>query len=138
MPTPRHVAAAAAVGRAVRAGTQPGTPGLAERIRVLPAMLIDALAGRFPALSRLRAAALLAGVLYVVSPVDLLPESAMLLVGLTDDVLVAGWVVAAALDAAGEYALWRRLAPIRVNATQPSRSRTRPMVSASVGDLSSR
>lgn len=111
MPTARQVAAAAAVGRAVRSGSQPGTPGLGERVRLLPAMVADSLAGRFPGLTRARLALMLLGVVYVVSPVDLLPESAMLLLGLTDDVLVAGWVVAAAIDAAGDYALWRRMVP---------------------------
>lgn len=114
MPTGRQVAAAAAVGRAVRAGSQPGSAGMAERIRLVPAMVIDALAGRFPLVSRARMVMLLLGVLYVVSPVDLLPESVMLLFGLTDDVLVAGWVVASVLDSAGDYALWRRAAPVRV------------------------
>lgn len=108
MPTARQVAAAAAVGRAVRAGSQPGTASVSERIRLVPAMLADSLAGRFPALSRTRLAMLLLGVLYIVSPVDLVPESALLLLGLTDDVLVAGWVVATTVDAAGEYAMWRR------------------------------
>lgn len=111
MATPRQVAAAAAVGRAVRAGSQPGTPSLPERLRLIPAMLRDALTGRFPALSRLRVVMLLLGVLYIVSPVDLMPESALMLLGLGDDVLIAGWVVASTLDAAGEYALWRRYVP---------------------------
>lgn len=116
MPTARQAAAAAAVGRAIRAGSRQGGPGLLERLQLMPAMIIDALAGRFPLLSRARAAMLLLGVLYVVSPVDLLPESALMLFGLTDDVLVGGWVVAAALDAAGDYALWRRTAPVTVPA----------------------
>jgi uncharacterized membrane protein YkvA (DUF1232 family) len=77
-------------------------------------MLADSLNGRFPALSRSRLAMLVLGVLYVVSPVDLVPESALLLLGLTDDVLVAGWVVASTLEAAGEYATWRRVVPYPV------------------------
>lgn len=117
MPTARQVAAAAAVGRAVRAGSQPGTPSMGERIRLVPAMLADSLAGRFPALSRTRLAMLLLGVLYIVSPIDLVPESALLLLGLTDDVLVAGWVVASTVDAAGEYAMWRRAAPYSARST---------------------
>lgn len=111
MPTARQAAAAAAVGRAWRAGSEPGTPSLAERVRLLPSMIADAWAGRFPALSRSRLALMLLGVLYVLSPVDLLPESALLLFGLTDDLLVTGWVVATTLDKAGEYAMWRRVVP---------------------------
>ena len=121
MPTARQVAAVTAMGRAVRAGSQPGTPSLLERVRLLPAMLADSLAGRFPALSRLRLGMLLLGVLYVVSPVDLVPESALLLLGLTDDVLVAGWVVATALDAAGEYAVWRRAVPYPTTVVEEDR-----------------
>jgi uncharacterized membrane protein YkvA (DUF1232 family) len=117
MPTPRQVAVAAAAARAVKAGTAAGTPSMGERLRLVPAMVVDALAGRFPALTRSRMAMLLLGVLYVVSPVDLLPESVMLLFGLTDDVLVAGWVVASTLDAAGEYAMWRRAVPYPVRST---------------------
>ena len=121
MPTGRQVAAAAAVGRAVRSGSAPGTPSLVERVRLLPAMLADSFAGRFPALSRTRLAMLVLGVLYVVSPIDLVPESALLLLGLTDDVLVGGWVVATTLDAAGEYATWRKVVPYPVDATEVSR-----------------
>ena len=135
MPTGRQVAAAAALGRAVRAGTKPGTPSLLERVRLLPAMLRDAAAGRFPMLSRSRLAVLLLGVLYVVSPVDLVPESALMLLGMTDDVLVAGWVVAALLDAAGDYATWRRVVP---TTAQESSARTDSMASASPAALSSR
>lgn len=124
MPTARQVAAVTAMGRAVRAGSQPGTPTLLERVRLLPAMLADSLAGRFPALSRLRLGMLLLGVLYVVSPVDLVPESALLLLGLTDDVLVAGWVVATALDAAGEYATWRRTVPYPTTVVDENREGT--------------
>jgi uncharacterized membrane protein YkvA (DUF1232 family) len=138
MPTARQVAAAAALGRAVRSGSQPGTPGFAERIRLLPAMLRDTAAGRFPGLSKARLAVMLLGILYIVSPVDLLPESALFLLGMTDDVLVAGWVVSAALDAAGEYALWRRLVPATATTAQPSSSRTASTVSASPAALSAR
>lgn len=116
MPTPRQVATAAAVGRAVRSGSAPGTASLAERVRLMPAMLADALAGRFPALSRTRLAMLLLGIVYILSPIDLVPESALLLLGLTDDLLVGGWVVATTLDAAGEYATWRKAVPYPVQA----------------------
>lgn len=121
VPTPRQMAAAAAVGRAVRNGSAPGTPGVLERIRLIPAMLADSFAGRFPMLSRTRLAVLLLGVLYIVSPIDLVPESALLLLGLTDDVLVAGWLAATTLDAAGEYAMWRKTAAVPVDATEVSR-----------------
>jgi uncharacterized membrane protein YkvA (DUF1232 family) len=96
-----------------------------ERIRLIPAMLADTFAGRFPMLSRTRLAMMLLGVLYIVSPIDLVPESALLLLGLTDDVLVAGWLAATTLDAAGEYAMWRKVEAYPVQSTvvdeQPAR-----------------
>jgi uncharacterized membrane protein YkvA (DUF1232 family) len=99
-------------------------------------MVRDAAQGRYPALSRARLAALAVGVLYVLSPVDLMPESLMLLFGLTDDVLIAGWVVAGLLEAAGDYALWRSVVP--TTATYGSSERTSATVSASPALLSSR
>jgi uncharacterized membrane protein YkvA (DUF1232 family) len=136
MATARQVAAAAAVGRAVREGTRPGTPGLVERIRLMPSMVKDAAAGRYPGLKKGRLALLALGVLYIVSPMDLVPESFMLLLGVTDDVLVAGWVVAGMLEAAGDYATWRRVVPATV--VQASSARTDATVSASPAALSAR
>ncbi len=136
MPTARQVAAAAAVGRALREGTGAGTPSMAERIRLMPSMIKDAAAGRYPGLSKARLAALAFGVLYILSPLDLVPESLMLLVGMTDDVLVAGWVVAGLLNASGDYALWRSVVPATV--VQASSERTDSTVSASPAALSSR
>jgi uncharacterized membrane protein YkvA (DUF1232 family) len=136
MPTPRQVAAVTAVGRAVRSGSKPGTPGLVERARLLPSMVRDAAAGRYPALGKGRLTVLALGVLYVLSPFDLMPESLMLLFGMTDDVLIAGWVVAGLLDAAGDYAAWRQVVP--TTATHVSSERTSATVSASPAALSSR
>jgi uncharacterized membrane protein YkvA (DUF1232 family) len=136
MATARQVAAAAAVGRAVREGTRPGTPGLVERIRLMPSMVKDAAAGRYPGLAKGRLALLALGVLYIISPMDLVPESFMLLLGVTDDVLVAGWVVAGMLEAAGDYAAWRRVVPTTV--VQDSSERTHATVSASPAALSAR
>lgn len=90
---------------------------MVERIRLIPAMLADSFAGRFPMLSRTRLAVLLLGVLYIVSPIDVVPESALMLLGLTDDVLVAGWLAATTLDAAGDYAMWRKAKAYPVQST---------------------
>jgi uncharacterized membrane protein YkvA (DUF1232 family) len=99
-------------------------------------MVKDAAAGRYPALSKGRLALLAVGVAYILSPVDLMPESLMMLFGMTDDVLVASWVVAGLLDASGEYALWKRAVP--TTATHVSSERTASTVSASPAALSSR
>ena len=69
---PRRIAAFRVLWRAL--SRRPGEPGLAQRVAVLPALLGDSLAGRHPDLGRGRLALFAAALLYLVSPVDLVPE----------------------------------------------------------------
>jgi uncharacterized membrane protein YkvA (DUF1232 family) len=49
---------------------------------------------------------MLLAVLYVLSPVDLIPEAILPLVGLADDAVVAAWLVAALFGATSAYRSW--------------------------------
>ena len=93
--------------RTLRSGTHPGTPGVGARVASLPAMVGDSVHGRYtgPGRSRLTWAA--AGLAYLVSPVDALPEAWLPLVGLLDDGVVAAWVAGSLLSATEDYAAWR-------------------------------
>jgi|GEM_PF-1211843 uncharacterized membrane protein YkvA (DUF1232 family) len=112
-----------AVWRAWRQAHRAGSPGLLARLRVLPAMVADVVTGRWSGVSRGRLLAMVAAVAYVVSPVDLVPEAAMLLLGLTDDLLVLTWLVAAVVEATDRYLLDRQ--PDLVVVTVPHQMRTR-------------
>ena len=93
--------------RTARASRQPGTPGLGRRLAATPAMTRDALRGRWRGPGRARLALAALGVLYVVSPVDVVPEAFLPLVGLLDDATVAAWTAGSLLIATEDYAAWR-------------------------------
>src|SRR2546430_13996104 len=65
-----------------------GGPSLGRRLAAIPRMLGASLTGRYDGKARL-AAMTLAGV-YIVSPIDFVPEAFLLWFGLIDDAAVAG------------------------------------------------
>jgi uncharacterized membrane protein YkvA (DUF1232 family) len=102
------MAAFAALWRAVSRGRQPGAPGLDERLRALPRMIGDAVSGRYAALGRGRLALLALAVAYLVSPVDVVPEAVVPLLGLADDSVVALWLAGAFLAETDRFLAWER------------------------------
>lgn len=102
--TRRRAAAAAAAA----AAAQEGPVGIAQRVGAVPRLVRDVLTGRYPGLGRGRLLLMLGAVLYIVSPVDLVPEALLTIPGLADDAAVATWLVATALGATGAYVAWER------------------------------
>jgi uncharacterized membrane protein YkvA (DUF1232 family) len=107
----RRVAAFTALWRAISHGRRPGTPGLGERARAVPRMVGDALAGRYAALGRGRLALLGFALAYLVSPIDLVPEAFVPLLGLADDGVVAFWLAGAFLVETDRFLAWERARP---------------------------
>ncbi len=103
----RSAAFASAAGAAAAAGPS----GLVARLTALPRLVRDVLTGRFTGVSRGRLALMALALLYIVSPIDLLPEAILTLPGLVDDVAVAGWLVAAVLGATSAYLTWEGAPP---------------------------
>jgi uncharacterized membrane protein YkvA (DUF1232 family) len=101
-----RVAALTTLWRAVRASRRPGAPGIGEQLAAAPRMLGASLSGRYPYLARGRMLLALVGVLYVVSPIDFIPEAAFLVFGLGDDALVTAWVVGAVLGETERFLQW--------------------------------
>ncbi|WP_432509027.1 YkvA family protein [Kineococcus auxinigenes] len=106
-PVDRRRSALAVLWRTARSGTRPGTPGLGARARSLPAMVSDSVGGRYRGPGRPRLAGAAAGLVYLLSPLDVVPEAVLPLVGVLDDAVVAAWVAGALLTATEDYALWR-------------------------------
>jgi uncharacterized membrane protein YkvA (DUF1232 family) len=77
-------------------------------------MVREALAGRYAALGRGRLALIALGLAYLISPVDLVPEAVIPLVGLVDDGVVALWLAGAFLAETDNYLLWERSRPVIV------------------------
>ncbi|PRY18449.1 YkvA family protein [Kineococcus rhizosphaerae] len=75
----------------------------AGRLRLLPAMVRDAVSGRWSGPGRRRLAGAAVGTLYLLSPVDAVPELWLPVVGLLDDGLVAAYVAASVRAATDDY-----------------------------------
>ena len=101
-------AALASVWRALRASHRPGTPGVGERFRALPRLVTATLFGRYAGLTRGRLLLMALAVVYVVSPVDLVPELFVPLLGLIDDAFVVAWLAAAVLLETERFIDWER------------------------------
>ena len=74
MTTPRRKAAYTA---AAAAAATDGPSGFVARLASIPRMARDVLVGRYDGLTRGRLALMVLAVLYIVSPVDLLPEAVL-------------------------------------------------------------
>lgn len=113
MPTfgPRRIAAFTALWRALTQARKPGAPSLGARARALPRMLAGAATGRYPGLGRGRLALFALGLVYLVSPIDVVPELLLGLLGVGDDAVVAVWLGGAFLAETDRYLGWERDRP---------------------------
>lgn len=106
--TRRAATGAAHLARAVHQASGPGSPSLFARVRALPRLVRAVRSGEYTGMSSMELAMVLAGVGYVVSPIDLVPEGLLLAVGLLDDVLVIGWVVATLVRETEAFIAWEQ------------------------------
>ena len=113
---PQRIAAFGLLWRAVVAGNRPGAPGFGDRLRALPRMVGAALSGTYAGLGRGRLGMLALAVAYLISPVDLVPEAVLGLLGLGDDAVVALWLGGALLVETDRYLDWERRQPKIVDA----------------------
>ena len=102
---PGRVAALRVLLEVFRGG---GAYGLAQRLGALPRLLRAALAGAYRDVDGRRAAGIVLGALYVLSPVDLVPEALLGVLGLADDALVAAWLAGAVLSEVDHYLDWEK------------------------------
>jgi uncharacterized membrane protein YkvA (DUF1232 family) len=96
-----------AVAAALR-GARNGGPGLGERLHAIPRMVSATLRGRYRGMGVGRLVSLALGLVYVVSPIDLLPEIVLPLIGLGDDLVVLTFVVSGLLVETEQFLAWER------------------------------
>ena len=96
----------AAAAAAAAAAMSDGPTGFAARVASIPRMVRDVFRGDYDGLSRGRLLMMVLAVLYIVSPVDLLPEAILTIPGLADDAAVAAWLIASVLGATSAYRMW--------------------------------
>ena len=106
--TARRVTAARALGAALLGSRRRGAPGVAERFRAVPRLVRATLTGRYPGMTRGRLGLMALGILYVVSPVDVMPELLFTVFGLGDDALVAAWLAGTLLAETEAFITWER------------------------------
>lgn len=108
MASTRRVRNAAHLASAVSSAARPGGPSLWTRLRAVPRMVRAVRAGQYTGLSSSRLMLLLAGVGYVVSPIDVVPEGLLLAFGLLDDVMVIGWVATTLVRETEDFIAWEQ------------------------------
>lgn len=108
----RRMAAFTALWQALRGHRGPDAPSLRAQLVALPRLVMASLRGTYPGLDRGRLLLMAGALAYVVSPVDLLPEAALLLVGLTDDAVVLSWLAGAILAETQAFLAWESGQPV--------------------------
>ncbi|MDP9864010.1 MULTISPECIES: YkvA family protein [Streptosporangium] len=100
-------ARAAQAWRTYKSVTEPGSPGLGARLRAIPKMIGAVMRGRYPGMGKSKLAMMGLGVLYILSPVDVVPDF-LVLIGVADDFGVFLWLMGSLLGESGRYVDWER------------------------------
>lgn len=91
-----------ALARAFRAGS----PGIGRRLAALPRLIRASLRGEYDGGARLLLIA--AASLYVISPLDAIPELFTAFIGLIDDAFVVTWLTGALLAETERFLEWEK------------------------------
>ncbi len=103
-----RLSALRALFTAVRIAARPGGPSLWQRLAALPRMVRATATGRYPGITLGRLALIAGAAGYVVSPIDLMPEVVLGVVGLLDDAVVLGWVATQLVVETESFLEWER------------------------------
>jgi uncharacterized membrane protein YkvA (DUF1232 family) len=83
-----------------------GGPPLGVRMSALPRMLRATFSGRYDGKGRV--VGMVLALLYIISPVDLVPEAFLAVLGLADDAFIAVWLAGAVMSETERYLVWER------------------------------
>ncbi|GAB3439642.1 hypothetical protein GCM10027570_04200 [Streptomonospora sediminis] len=103
-----RAAAGAAAWQAVHSSSGPGSPGVWERVSALPRLLGSRLRGNYDGLTAPRLVMFVLAIAYIASPIDLVPELFIPVLGLADDVGVAVWLATGLMGEAERYLQWEQ------------------------------
>lgn len=96
----------AAYTGAATAAMSEGPLNFGQRATSLPGLVRDTVNGRYDGLGRGRLAMMAVALVYIVSPIDFLPEALLTLPGMMDDAAVAAWLIASLMGATTAYKVW--------------------------------
>ncbi|HWO51167.1 MAG TPA: YkvA family protein [Ornithinibacter sp.] len=101
-----RIASVVAVARAVRLAVRPGGPSIGERAGAVPRMVRATFSGEYVGVSKGRLMLMLAAAGYLVSPLDIIPEAVLPIVGLADDALVLSWLATKLVEETEAFLAW--------------------------------
>lgn len=96
---------------AFRIAIRPGGPGMGERLASVPRLMLSTFRGEYTGTTRGRLMLIVGAVLYVISPIDFVPEALFSVFGLADDAVVLSWVAASLINETEAFLAWERMAP---------------------------
>jgi len=103
--TLKRTAAFTALARQLMRGSR-GGPSLGKRLAALPRMMRASARGEYD--GGWRVAMMAAATAYVVSPIDVIPEAFLLVVGLADDAVMITWLAGTVLAETERFLEWER------------------------------
>ncbi|WP_404393064.1 YkvA family protein [Humibacillus xanthopallidus] len=106
MKTASRLKLAATAASVVRASMRSGGPSVAERVSAVPRLVRATLDGTYAGTTVGRLGLVAAAVAYVASPIDLLPEAFLPVLGAADDAVVIGWAVKAFIEETDRFVAW--------------------------------
>ena len=106
MKTASRLKLAATAASVVRASMRSGGPSVAERVSAVPRLVRATLDGSYAGTTVGRLGLVAAAVAYVASPIDLLPEAFLPVLGAADDAVVIGWAVKAFIEETDRFVAW--------------------------------
>ena len=101
----KRTAAFTALAKALTSGAR-GGPSVAKRFAALPRMIRATARGEYDGGKRLILMA--AAAAYVVSPIDLVPEAFLFVVGLADDAVMIAWLAGTVLSETERFLEWEK------------------------------
>jgi uncharacterized membrane protein YkvA (DUF1232 family) len=96
----------ATVASVVRASTRSGAPAVTDRLHAVPRLVRATLDGSYAGTTKRRLGLVVGAVVYVVSPLDLLPEAVLPVVGAADDAVVISWAVKTFMEETDRFLAW--------------------------------
>ena len=103
--TLKRTAAFTALAKALTSGAR-GGPSLGKRLAALPRMIRATARGEYDGGKRLILMA--AATAYVVSPIDLVPEAFLFVLGLADDAVMIVWLAGTVLSETERFLEWEK------------------------------
>ena len=96
------------LANAVRSASRPGTPGIGARLASLPRLFRATIRGEYVGTSRLRLVCIVGALLYLISPIDLVPVVILPPIGLGGDALLISWIAASLINETESFLRWER------------------------------